>query len=391
MANNNSEFISGPTVLVVRRKLHLLTTLFLFLAVSTSLSQTVQTSSDHKASRPLHILVLGDSILWGQGLKQDHKTTYYVKLWLEKNTGRRVVERMEAHSGAVIERSSLTDNRTSANREVNVGLPTINDEVDSALSSYSDPSQVDLILISGCGNDLGIQNLLNASNVGEVDDMTEAKCGKPVETLLRRITTAFPAALVILTGYYPFFSDETRNDFVVKGLASRFFKTQTNNSRMSSKEVFERLKLNSKQWYQTSNNQLAEAARRINSETGAQSVIFAKVDFPSAYSFNAPKTHLWGFNRSPFRMALLILSFGKVLLPSNDEMRKHRTASCNEIYREQPNETIDQRKDRKALRLFCRYAALGHPNRKGALLYADAITNALKSTLLVTASNDVNR
>jgi hypothetical protein len=72
-------------------------------------------------------VVLGDSILWGQGLKKEHKITHHVKLWLEKNTGRPVIERIEAHSGAVIERGSLTDNHTSSNREVNVGLPTIND------------------------------------------------------------------------------------------------------------------------------------------------------------------------------------------------------------------------------------------------------------------------
>jgi len=333
------------------------------------------------------MLVLGDSILWGQGLKSEHKTTYYVKMWLEKNTGRRVVERIEAHSGAVIERSSLTDDRTSTNSEVNFGLPTVHDEIDSAVRFYSDPSQVEVVLVSGCGNDVGVQNLLNASNSGAVDEMTRTKCGKPVEDLLRRITTTFPAAQVVVTGYYPFFSEETRNDFVVKALASRFFKTQANGaSRMSSKEVFARLKSNSSQWHQASNNELATAVRKINSEIGRPRVTFVRIEFPAEYSFAGPKTHLWGFNRSPFRMALLFLSFGRVLLPSNDDVRKLRTASCNEVYKEQPNETVEQSKDQKALRLFCRYAALGHPNRKGALLYADAITTALKPALSLTAT-----
>jgi lysophospholipase L1-like esterase len=253
---------------------------------------------------------------------------------------------------------------------------------------YADTSQVDLVLISGCGNDVGVQNLLNALNSGEVDNMTQEKCGKPVENLLRRITTAFPAAQVIVTGYYPFFSDETRNDFVLKALGRRFFKTQANDdSRISSQERFERLKSNSRQWHQASNMQLAQAVSRVNAEMDRPRVTFVKIDFPAAYSFAAPKTRLWGFNRSPFRMALLFLSFGKVLLPSNDEVRKQRSASCNEVYKEQPNETVEQRKDRKALRFLCRYAALGHPNRKGALLYADAITKTLSSTMLVTASN----
>lgn len=370
------------------KKLYCFAISFVLLASSTAICQQPQTANSQQVSRPIHMLVLGDSILWGQGLKAENKPVYHVKLWLEKNTGRRVVERIEAHSGAVIERASVADTHTSSNPEVNLGLPTVNDELDSAMGFYADTSQVDLVLISGCGNDVGVQNLLNALNSGEVDNMTQEKCGKPVENLLRRITTAFPAAQVIVTGYYPFFSDETRNDFVLKALGRRFFKTQANDdSRISSQERFERLKSNSRQWHQASNMQLAQAVSRVNAEMDRPRVTFVKIDFPAAYSFAAPKTRLWGFNRSPFRMALLFLSFGKVLLPSNDEVRKQRSASCNEVYKEQPNETVEQRKDRKALRFLCRYAALGHPNRKGALLYADAITKTLSSTMLVTASN----
>jgi hypothetical protein len=110
------------------------------------------------------------------------------------------------------------------------------------------------------------------------------------------------------------------------------------------------------------------------------------VEFPAAYSFAAPQTHLWGFNRSPFRMALLFLSFGKVLLTTNDDVRKQRSASCDDLYKKEQNETAEQKGNRKALLLFCRYASLGHPNRKGAQLYADSITKVLKSSRLAASS-----
>jgi lysophospholipase L1-like esterase len=332
------------------------------------------------------MLVLGDSILWGQGLKTEHKTWHHIKVWLQKTTGRPVVERIEAHSGAVIERGSVTDNLTSSNREVNLALPSVHDQIDHSLRFYSDPSQVDLVLLSGCGNDVGVQKLLNASSAGEVDDMIQAKCGTPMENLLRRIARTFPSAHVIVTGYYPFFSEQTRNDFVLKGLARRFFKMQ-DDVRMSSKEVFERLKLNSKQWYDTSNTRIAEAVRKVNEEIGHERIAFARIDFPEAYSFAASQTRLWGFNRSPFRTALLFLSFGKVLLPSNDDVRKQRSASCDDLYKAPVSETSDEKRARKALRLFCRYASLGHPNRKGALLYADSITTILKSSRLVAVTS----
>jgi lysophospholipase L1-like esterase len=372
-------------VRINRNKRSFLAVILLLLNTAVALSQ--ETQNNQRSSRPLQMLVLGDSILWGQGLKTEHKTWHYIKVWLQRNASRPVEERIEAHSGAVIERNSLTDNLTSSNREVNVGLPTINEQIDNALRFYSDPSQVDLVLLSGCGNDVGVQNLLNASNVGEVDEMIQAKCGMPMENLLRRIVTTFPSAQVIVTGYYPFFSEQTRNDFVLKGLARRFFKTQREGDvRMSSKEVFERLKLNSQQWYDTSNTQIAAAVRKVNTEIGQGRIAFARIEFPAAYSFAASQTRLWGFNRSPFRMALLFLSFGKVLLPSNDDVRKQRSASCDELYKTPENETPEEKRDRKALRLFCRYASLGHPNRKGSLLYADSITNILRSSRLNAVS-----
>lgn len=270
------------------------------------------------------MLVLGDSILWGAGLKTEDKSWHQVKSWLEAQTGRVVIERIEAHSGAVIEQSSVDDGRTATNAEVNLALPTVNQEVDNALRFYSDGSTVDLILINGCGNDVGIQNLLNASGSEEIEGWANAKCGPPMERLLRKIATSFPVARVIVVGYYPFFSEKTRNDFIMKAFARRFFKTSAGTPRIGRKELMKQLSANSRAWYDTSNKTLAEAVRKIDTELGAgsQRVMFAKVEFPPDYSFAAKETRLWGFDRSPFRMTLLLLSFGKILLPTNDGAAK---------------------------------------------------------------------
>jgi hypothetical protein len=154
---------------------------------------------------------------------------------------------------------------------------------------YGDGSRVDLVLVSGCANDVNVQNLLTASNTEEVDEMTDAKCGIPMENLLRRIITSFPAAQVIVTGYYPSFSEGTRSDFIVKALARSFFKSHREGTqKMTSEAALDRIKINSKRWYQASNKTLAEAVRKMNTEVGATSerVMFAKIDFPPDYSFN---------------------------------------------------------------------------------------------------------
>src|ERR1700704_60662 len=54
------------------------------------------------AERQLNMLVLGDSIMWGQGLIEQHKAWYQVKSWLKETTSRDVHENIEAHSGALV-------------------------------------------------------------------------------------------------------------------------------------------------------------------------------------------------------------------------------------------------------------------------------------------------
>lgn len=346
-----------------------------------------QTSTNQQTGRPLNMLVLGDSILWGQGLKTEHKSWYHVKVWLEKTTGRAVIEKVEAHSGAIIERSSAPESLPTPNPEIDVAVPTLNEELDNAERFYSDRLGIDVVLVSGCANDVGTQNLLNATATEQIDEMTKAKCGLPMEKLLRRITTSFPAARVIVTGYYPFFSEKTRNDFILKALVRRFFKIIPGTPTLSSKELLERLTANSNAWYRASNNALSQAVQNVNSGLHREQVMFAKIEFSPEHSFAAPQSYLWEFNRSPFRMVLVLLSFGKILLPTNDEVRKQRSASCREFFKRQPSETDAQKKEREQRRMLCRYAALGHPNRKGALLYADAILKILKTPFTVTASS----
>src|SRR5437773_3761419 len=191
-----------------------------------SFGQTPQSATDKRPT--LNLLVLGDSISWGQGLKDEHKAWYLVKSWLEQKTGREVRVQMEAHSGAVI--GAVGDG--SADRRTNYALdgelsrtqPTINDQIDNARASMADPSQVDLVLVNGCINDVDSRQLLNGANTPErIHELAQAKCGPPMEALLNRITTIFPAAHVVIFGYYPIITENTANDLFMRALAKRFY------------------------------------------------------------------------------------------------------------------------------------------------------------------------
>jgi hypothetical protein len=344
--------------------------------------QSPQPAADGQSVRDFNLLVLGDSIEWGQGLKDDHKAWYLVKTWLETSAGRKVRTRVEAHSGAVIGSpgDSAGNPVPSLDGEVNRGLPSVNNQIDNALGSYSDPSQVDLVLVDGCINDLDARRLLNAANtVDGIHDLVQQKCGPPVESLVNRILTSFPKAHVIVTGYYPILSEKTASDLFMRNLIKRFY---TGTAPMNDKQLRTRLIEISREWYQTTNQMLGVATRKVDAQSAAkgsgQRALFAEIAFLPEHSFAAPQSRLWGFEASFLRKLLVILTLGRVTLKTNDERRNQRGTSCKENFRRPEGETRDQKKARENRITLCRLAAIGHPNREGALMYAEAIGKQLK-------------
>jgi len=353
-------------------------------AVSSLLSSAVYAQSVKSAERPLNLLVLGDSILWGQGLKEEHKAWHQVETWLEQTTSREVRAKIEAHSGAVIGSTGDPDNSTVwIDGEINRAVPTVNEQIDHALRSYSDRSQVDLVLVDGCINDIDARRLLNASNTpAGIRELAQAKCGAPVAALLERIAASFPNAHVIITGYYPIVSEKTSNDLFMRALNRRLYTPAPGAPHKSDKELRRQLIDISKEWYQSSNKKLAEAARAVDAKLSAggsrQRILFAEVQFLPDYAFGSHASRLWGFDASPLRKLLVILAFGRVSIRTNDETRSQRAESCEVLFKRPEGETTDQKKTREWRLMLCKLAALGHPNRKGSGMYVEAITNQLK-------------
>ena len=59
-----------------------------------------------------------------------------MKTWLEQHIGRPVAEKIEAHSGAVIETEGMEDTSESVDGEVNVARPTIVNQLERAQRYY---------------------------------------------------------------------------------------------------------------------------------------------------------------------------------------------------------------------------------------------------------------
>jgi lysophospholipase L1-like esterase len=347
-------------------------------------------TTDKPADRQLNMLVLGDSILWGQGLDEQHKAWYQVKSWLKENTNRDVRETVEAHSGALVGVNDVPwSNESPPDGEVSSAVPTVNHELNRALKAYPNPSQVDLVLVDGCINDVDVRNLLNAANSsGDVKRMATEKCGMPMQALLSRVAYSFPSAHIIVTGYFPIISEKTPNSLLMKAMARMFYQPGPKPAKLKQKDLRKNLIAVSRTWYQASNAALGDAVDKVAAELvtkgSRQRILFVEIPFPPEFSFNAPETRLWGFNASFLRKLLAVLTLGKVTLKTNDEQRRQRVASCNKQYERPAGETSSQRGTREMRRMLCWYASLGHPNRKGSAIYADAIVGRLKSLITET-------
>jgi len=339
-------------------------------------------------ARDFNLLVLGDSILWGQGLKTEHKSWFLVKNWLEESQHVTVRERVQAHAGAVIGAAGTAPPRSlTLYGEINSAWPTLHDQIDDAVRVIGDASQVDLVLVDGCINDVNARSFLNAGNGRQrIEALTEEKCGPPVEALLERIANTFPNAHVVLTGYYPVISEKTSRDLFMRALAKRFYAAVSPESRRpSDKEMFEQLTAISNTWYEASNRALTTAVAKTNGQLIArgsrQRVSFARIPFLPEYAFAARESRLWGFDATTIRKMLALFTFGKVSLHANDEVSSRRWSMCEDFFRKPAGETDAQKRVRKDSLMVCRLAAIAHPNRKGAVMYADAIKAQVQNVI----------
>ena len=338
---------------------------------------------------PLQMLVIGDSIMWGQGLKDDEKFSTRVRCWLQQKTDREVKLHVEAHSGAVISGAASAPSLfSSPNGEVNMTSPTINDQLDHAIQFYKqNQTSPALILMNGCINDVGVKNLLAASTPLE-DLRTQARlnCGEKMHRLLGRVREGFPTAHVIVTGYYPIVSLQTADNAFLRLLVKKLNNQRPEARKMSDKEMRARLVAISDEWYQASTSSLLDAVTKINSgaNSDAPKVRFAEIQFGPEHVFAAPETLLWTFlfastRASGFAKVVVLLSFGTAAYKANDHVRESRIKSCEETFKKPKDikEAKKEKEDREDLFLICRYASLGHPNNMGALIYTEAIKGQL--------------
>lgn len=294
------------------------------------------------------IAVIGDSVPWGQGLREEQKLHTLVRDALATRSD--PTTRSVAHSGAVIGVGIAPASVASPHGEVPRGRPTILEQAAQLASSDT----IDLLILNGGINDLDIRYILNpATSVEELTDDTNRVCGVDMGILLEDVCARVtkPSAHVVVLSYYPVLSADSRlgrrEEFLdLLGIA----RPSAAESTSMHLAFWDRIIQNCAVFDRVSRQATVAAIRRVNATSGAGRIRFAAPDFMPENASLGSKPWLFGLTR---------------LFGPEDPMREVRRIACDlaepDIFR----------------RLQCHRASAGHPNARGAAEYAAAIIACL--------------
>ena len=274
------------------------------------------------------LLVIGDSVPWGQGLAEGHKFSTEISGNLNASVS------MNAHSGATI---GIRDraNNSMASGEVPNSYPTIQEQVESF---NGDSSDVGWVLMNGGINDVDIRNILNPFYFRLRDD-TRKYCATDMLNLLGQVLRKFTAAQVMVIGYYPILSyqsDPAGVEAFFSGalgvkFAPLFEPDLFRNGIVDHCLDFWKLSTQCLQW----------AVEQANTSAQTDRVTFVESGIGEANAVYGPDPLLWA------------LGIDDLLAPE-DEVAGQRHAACDAS----PIDLFEK--------LVCYRASAGHPNVAGA-------------------------
>jgi lysophospholipase L1-like esterase len=307
------------------------------------------------------ILVLGDSIEWGQGLVEEKKFFTLVANEIKsRESGIGVYTQVLAHSGATIgAQVDSPGGATSLDGEVPRGSPTIWQQIHNFQGTKD---SVDYVLIDGGINDVTVEDIVNPfSNVSatELAAKTKESCFTAMSELLKEVKGEFKNAQVIVTGYYKIISSESDVSGLVALLVNLGFlavgvEGAIAAAILTAVEVGKMVE-RSRIFFEESKERLQQAVQATNDAvTTGPSVKFAQPPFGDENALFAPNSWLWGLG----------LSLEPEDVPP-DGVADSRAAAC-EAAGDQ-TQSVD----------LCKRASVGHPNVEGASRYANAIIAVL--------------
>jgi len=294
------------------------------------------------------IVSIGDSIIWGQGLLPNEKFDWLVQQALLPQHPEGVTLESLAHSGAVIGATGVSG--TPQVGEVPASRLSIIEQCDSYANS---PDTVDLVLMDGGINDVGVASILNPfALIPPLDARVRHACHDGMLALLRKVAAKFskPTCNIIVTGYYPILSAKSDPLGVIKLIS--LFGIAVPGFLDRDLDVINPVVNRCEAFFTDSTQQLKQAIVQANDPR----IVFVSPGFTDANSAFVPGTSLlWG------------VTLDDDMSPQ-DPVAAARHPLCD-IAHPDPLQILD--------REICYRASAGHPNVQGAAQFGRQILAAL--------------
>lgn len=340
-------------------------------------------------TRPFLMVTLGDSVMWGQGLLDEMKFRNIVAGWIQSHLGGRPVRQFAyAHSGAqILVSSGETDYAPNLSGEIPRSYPSITLQAKTAATDVATagrtvnaagftPGDVDLVLIDGGINDVGIVSILLPTNsTAAVKNLAADKCIGRMGSLLTLAQDSFPNAAIVLCGYFQIasqLSDPAQLTAYLGGFMGAAFATLATGFGYVaglglSQPAIGQMINNSVTWKNETDAGFAQLVRNANLRYPAYQprVALASPLFDIDNSYAAPHSYLYNLSDFLSVEAAGQAGFGEPRDPLAD-VQWTRARACIAAGRTTP---------------YCAEASTGHPNHFGARAYADAVLTQIWTTL----------
>jgi hypothetical protein len=345
-------------------------------SAAVSLAATGAFASALSQANPYEFLVVGDSLVWGQGLEEKDKFYYLTSEWLRRDAfagGRDVRLKVKAHSGSTLKfQAEVAEKYRIAGRdetypyppEVNIGMPSVWKQIEVASDEYrrDGVSGADLIMMTAGITDISTAEVLNPwGDNKQLSGLIKKHLGDSTLDVLEHASRLHPNSLIAVVGYFHAvtpYSDGKKlfNAWLEILKVPRAFKFVPNNPIGRSlffNKVKRRAIERSRVWHEESSIAQQDAVDRLNAKLGSTRAVFIPSPLTEKNAMEAPETKLFRMRRR-----------GIV----DDPIARQRIKDCRVSLPELKRSTgIDY-----PVRL-CEAAAIGHPNQAGSRAYADAI------------------
>lgn len=298
---------------------------------------------------------LGDSVQWGNGLREEDKISSLVGRAIEARTGRKVIRQRYAQSGAtVVPHAEEAVCAVDCNGEV----PTSRTSIRGQIERIEHPQVIDLVLMDGCITDVDIVTITDPSTTDEeLVELTQRFCGEEMGLLLRGVRASMPQARIIVTGYYQFIGPES-DEFALRLWSD----LQDFDFDGDDEALLDEMTHQSVLFRDTAHESLRAAIASINAEDDAPpNVAFADPAFGADRAMFSPDRWLWSM--TPESAVFRDFETELPLFPE-DPIQYSRLSACFEP-------------DVADALLSCLYVSVGHPNPAGARAFADAVLDQL--------------